>query len=705
MIGTYYYPEQWPQAEWGIDFKRMQVMGLKHVHMAEFAWSRLEPSEGQFDFGWLDRAVALAAEHNLDIILCTPTATPPVWLSEQYPEALMVLSNGRRVTHGSRAHRCTNSPVFNRLAERITKKLAKHYGHHPGVIGWQVDNEVGHYQSAPCYCDYCRQRFRDDLRSCYGSIEALNQAWGGSFWSQDYQRFSQIPLPNPEVLPHIPNERARLEFLRVFSRSQARFLERQAALLRRHLSRDAWITHNFIGNDKNVYPRHVQKGLDLFTLTTYPVSGTDDTPGGGERFRIGDPMLISFQQDFCRGHNGRWGVMEQQPGQVNWGTYNSRPYPGAVRLWLWTAIAHGAELLDTYRFRQPRSGCEQYHEGLVALDGETLSQGGEEFVQVAGELKALNPDWREATHPRMRRAAIFYHWDSLTALALHPQSADFDPIRCWLGYYRVLKQYGFQVDILTPGKGVDLSPYEVVCAALVDLITDTELEQWRQYAQAGGHLVVSPRCATRTPEGHFPKMTYGQRIGRLVGANLAGYDVLPRGINGNLRLHPSGHRSCWRIWGEQWHPPSGAARLATYEDQFYQGQCAAFRTALGRGTVTVVGVEAGGETEGSPKGQASGGSSDNGGGIAGDLVEGGGSSSVVGSIVGTSLNQVLPGLIRLPEGCLYHTRDRLGVFLNYNGWTVEVPDHLAPPSQFAIGQHQVPPTGVAVWLLANHSVS
>lgn len=665
MIGTYYYPEQWPAEEWAVDFQRMRAMGLRHVHMAEFAWAHLEPQEGRFDFDWLDKAVHLADQNDLNIILCTPTAAPPVWMAETYPETLMVRGDGRRVNHGSRAQRCVNVPDFNRLAEGISTELARRYGHHPRVIGWQLDNEIGHYENAPCYCPACETAFRRYLEEGYGDITILNRAWGGDFWSQNYQSFDQIPLPNPKALPHMPNEHALLDFRRFYSLSIARFLERQAALLRQHIRASAWITHNFVADDPFVFPRHVRQGLDLFTLTLYPVSGKFQGEPGTGQFRIGDPTAIAFHHDFTRAHNGRWGVMEQQPGQVNWGPYNCRPLPGAVRLWLWTAIAHGAELLDTYRFRQPRYGCEQYHEGLVQLDGEHLSAGGDAFARVAAELAELAPLWKAPAAREMGRAAILYDWDSLTALGIHPQTIDFDPVSAWRRYYRVLKQLGFEVDVLAPGQAASLSPYEVVCVPFVDLADDDWLASWQTYAEQGGHLVVSARTATRDRNGHFPKCRYGQRLMDLTGGRLVGYDVLPKGHTGRIETS-DGDAHRWHIWGEQWQAPARATSLATYTDQFYAGACAAFQISVGQGSISLIGVDAGGLTE---------------------------------TLVQRAIQRRLPDCQSLPAHCLYHTRGRLGIFLNYSDRTVAVPAHLHGNRPIRTGALRTPPADVCVWQL------
>ena len=313
MIGTFYYPEQWPEEDWEGDFKKIASMGLGHVHMAEFAWAHLEPDDGRFSFDWLDRAIELARSNGLRVILCTPTACPPVWLSQAHPEIRMVRADGRPAGHGSRSHRCVNSDVFNSYAERISAQMAKRYRAHEEIIGWQLDNEIGHYKDAPCFCPFCEKKFRAYLREKYDNdIGTLNKSWAGDFWSQNYTDFTQIRPPNRGELCYFPNEHSQLDFLTFFSKSQTNFLEKQASILRQHIDPRMWITHNFVTNEHSVDPGHLRGGLDLFTITHYPVAGVfRDTPES-ERYRIGDPVEAAFHHDFTRRHNGRWGVMEQQ---------------------------------------------------------------------------------------------------------------------------------------------------------------------------------------------------------------------------------------------------------------------------------------------------------------------------------------------------------------------------------------------------------
>jgi beta-galactosidase len=383
-IGVYYYPEQWPAEEWDRDFENMAAMGFEFTHFAEFAWAFLEPSDGMFDFAWLDRAVDLAAKHGLKVILCTPTPCPPAWLGEKYPEIYLVGADGRRREHGTRADGSLADDVFVRYSKRIVTELGRRYGKDARVWGWQLDNEPS---APPDYSPAARAKFPAWLRAKYGTIAALNEAWGGSFWSTRYDSFEQVLVPNEALFgedalsPH-----ALLDFRRFTADTQAAFLHMQADALRGLVRPAQWITTNYINVVDSADPRR-DDGVDFASFTMYPVRGE---PNLGEiGFRLGSPARLAFATDYYRSIKGVTGVMELQPGQVNWAPINPQPEPGAVRMWLWHAFAGGCSFACTYRYRQPRFGSELYHAGIVGPDGVTPSRGGLEFARVAIEVKKL----------------------------------------------------------------------------------------------------------------------------------------------------------------------------------------------------------------------------------------------------------------------------------------------------------------------------
>ena len=244
-LGSYYYPEQWDSSQWERDLKKMSEMGIKFTHFAEFAWAMMEPEEGKYDFEWLDRAVSLAEKYGLKVIMCTPTPTPPAWLSKKYPDILIQRDNGVSIQHGRRQHASWSSDRYRRYVENIVSRLAMRYGNHPAVIGWQIDNEPGHYGVVD-YSENAQLKFRVWLQKKYGTIDELNDTWGTSFWSETYQDFDQVRLPSQQEVPDKPNPHAMLDLNRFMADELAGFVNMQADILRQHINKDQWITTNLI---------------------------------------------------------------------------------------------------------------------------------------------------------------------------------------------------------------------------------------------------------------------------------------------------------------------------------------------------------------------------------------------------------------------------------------------------------------------------
>ncbi|MBV8907345.1 MAG: beta-galactosidase, partial [Acidobacteriia bacterium] len=283
-IGVYYYPEAWPESQWARDMANIHKLGMEFVHMGEFAWYFMEPEEGKFNLDWLEKNVDLAAKNGLKVVLCTPSATPPIWLARNHAEILMVDSQGRTMDHGSREHADWSSPVYRGYVAKIDTELAKRFGRDSRVWGWQIDNELSHYGRHYSYSQAATRKFRNWLRQRYGTISNLNDAWGGAFWSEMYQDFDQIDIPNPDVLVADPSPHAMLDLNRWFAAEAADYLDMQAGILRQY-SRNQWITTNFMSMHEDVNPSLSKDTLDVFTWTIYPVHG--DPGDGSLGFRLG----------------------------------------------------------------------------------------------------------------------------------------------------------------------------------------------------------------------------------------------------------------------------------------------------------------------------------------------------------------------------------------------------------------------------------
>jgi beta-galactosidase len=583
-IGTYYYPEHWPREQWDRDFAKMEAMGFEFVHMGEFSWAFLEPEDGKFDFSWLDLAIEMAARHHLRVILCTPTPCPPAWLAESHPEIFLITDAGRSKEHGSRANNALADPTYLRYCERIILELGRRYGKHPAVWGWQLDNEPSAH---PDYSPSAQQAFRDWLTTRYQTIAVLNREWGAAFWSVVYNSFTQIRIPNPTLLygasPH-----AVLDFSRFTADQTARFLNWQTGLLRRHVAPAQWITANYISNISEADPRR-STDLDFAAFTIYLVRGESNL--GEDGFRLGWQPGIAFTGPFYRSIKGVTGVMELQPGQVNWAPINPQPMPGVVRMWLWHTFAEGCSFACTYRFRQPLYGSEQYHYGIVGPDGVTPSPGGLEYQQVAKEMQMLRARFDPAAKAPpgylARKTGILWNHENLWNLEHQKQTPLWNTWEHMFRYLEIAKSFG--APIAFPTENENLSDCPVLIAPAYQLIDTDLVSKWTRYAEQGGHLVLTSRTGQKKRNGQLWEARWAQPIYALIGAEVSFFDLmLPEGKG----LVSMGSISFpWNAWADVLKPLAGTESLAKYSNQFYAGQSAVTYRRLGKGSVTYIGVD------------------------------------------------------------------------------------------------------------------
>ena len=459
-LGVCYYPEHWPENMWAKDAERMVASGLTWVRIGEFAWSRIEPAPGRFDFDWLDRAIAVLAEAGLKIVLGTPTCTPPRWMLEQFPDMLALDAAGHPRRFGSRRHYCFSHEGYRAASGRIAEILGDRYGQDSRIHAWQIDNEYGCHDTVLSYSDSARIGFQRWLEARYGSIEALNSAWGNVFWSMEYTRFDQIDLPNLTVTQ--PNPSHELAFRRFSSHQVAAYHEVQVTALRARTK--APLIHNYMGRVLDFDHFAVGASIDIASWDSYPIGFLSDrieaTPEHKARYlQQGDPDMQAFHHDLYRavGRNGRWWVMEQQPGPVNWAPFNAAPLPGMVRLWTWEALAHGAEVVSYFRWRQAPFAQEQMHAGLRRPD-DAAAPGLAEVETVASEIAQM---------PQISCAcadvALIFDYPSDWTWQTLPQGADFSYFRLMLDAYRALRRRGLSIDILPSSTG-DLDGYKLVLA-------------------------------------------------------------------------------------------------------------------------------------------------------------------------------------------------------------------------------------------------
>ncbi|WP_409072410.1 beta-galactosidase [Phocaeicola plebeius] len=584
LTGAYYYLEHWEESQWERDLKQMHELGFEFTHFAEFAWAQLEPQEGVYDFSWLDRAVALAAKYDLKVVMCTSTATPPVWLSRKYPEILLKSEDGTVQDHGARQHASFASPVYRKLAYRMIEELARHYGNDSRIIGWQLDNEPAVQFD---YNQAAEEAFREFLKEKYHhNIQELNAAWGTAFWSEVYSQFEEITLPKTAQM--FMNHHQILDYRRFAAKQTNDFLNEQCRLIKKY-AKNQWVTTNYIPDyDKG----HIggSKDLDFVSYTRYMVYG--DNEGIGRRgYRVGNPLRIAMANDFFRPVNGTYGVMELQPGQVNWGSINPQPLPGAVRLWLWSVFAGGSDFICTYRYRQPLYGTEQYHYGIVGTDGVTVTPGGREYEQFMKEIRSLRKDYRpKEDKPETylkRKTAILWNPENYWSIDRQKQNATWNTFAHVDKYYRTLKSYAAPVDFISEEK--DFSQYPVMIVPAYQLADKELVARWKKYVEEGGNLVLTCRTAQKDRFGRLPEAPFGSMIDELTGNHMEFYDLLLPQDPGQVKM--DGKVYTWNTWGEILQPGASNEVWATYTNEFYEGKPAVTFRKLGKGSVTYIGVD------------------------------------------------------------------------------------------------------------------
>jgi beta-galactosidase len=559
-LGACYYPEQWDRARWRDDAARMAAMGLKIVRIAEFAWALMEPREGEFEWAWLDEAVATLADAGLEVVLGTPTAAPPRWLTERYPEVLAVDAQGRTRQAGSRRHVCFSSPKYFEASRAVVEAMARRYGRHPAVVAWQTDNEYGCHDTILSYSPRALQRFREWLQRRYGTIEVLNERWGNVFWSMTCDSFEQVGLP--VGLPALANPIHALDWRRFAGDEVLRFNRMQVDLLREHApGRD--VLHNFMGFFGEFDHHEMGRDLDLATWDSYPLGHTDSTafidPEDRLRWaRSGHPDSAPFHHDLYRGvGRGRFGIMEQQAGPVNWAPWNPSPQPGQVRLWTWEAFAHGAEFVSYFRWRQLPYAQEQMHSGLHESD-DRLSPGGVEATQVAKELPQAI-ELVGGDKPAPARVALVLDYASHWMLQIQPQGADASYFGDAFALYGAARRLGLDVDFVDPD-----APLDDRALVLVPALLAASQAFAQRLAASPAQVIVGARSGAKTEDFRIADGLPPGPLAAATGLRVRSVESLRPGLA--LQVDGAGLQGQAHAWREFVEADADTEVLARFDD-------------------------------------------------------------------------------------------------------------------------------------------
>ncbi|WP_100657624.1 beta-galactosidase [Alteromonas flava] len=523
MLGVCYYPEHWPENMWSKDAQEMKALGLTYVRLAEFAWSKMEPRAGEYHFDWLDRAIDTLVNAGLKVILCTPTATPPKWLIDEYPDILPVdIFTGHVRGFGSRRHYDFSSENYYRESMRITRVMAERYANYPGVVGWQTDNEIACHDTAHSGSENAKRAFQNWLKREYGDIDTLNQAWGTIFWSMEYQSFAQIELPILAVTETHPSH--QLAYRRFSSDQVVRFHNDMVDIIRACCP-NHFVTHNFIPMvDTQSDNFALAEKLDFACYDNYPLGRTDlffataDQAQFKRYMRTGHPDFAACSFDHIRGiSNNHFWIMEQQPGPVNWGHHNPRPLPGMVRFWSWEAVAHGAGTVCYFRWRQAPFAQEQMHAGIKRVDN-SKSVAWHEIEQFRDELAQSGFDLNANIQAQV---AVVMTTENQWVTEIERQGDSFNHQQVEFDYYSALRQLGIDVDFISPDS--DLSHYKLIVVPCMPIVSDDFIQRCQA---SDAHIVFGPRSGGKTKELTFAPNLAPGKIQQLIKVKVASVETL-----------------------------------------------------------------------------------------------------------------------------------------------------------------------------------
>ena len=565
-LGVCYYPEQWPETLWAQDLARMQKAGIKTVRVGEFAWVLLEPKEGEYHFDLFDRFLDLCAKVGMQVIFGTPTATPPAWLTEAYPEALNARPDGILLRHGARRHYTYNAPAYQRLCAAIVEQLGRHYGQHPAIVGWQIDNELN-CETDEFYSTADDAAFRRFLQAQYGSLQALNDAWGTVVWSQCYTDWSQIYTPRL-VLNGGHNPGLLLDYRRFVSDSCIRFAGMQADILRRYVKPGDFLTTNglfFLDNH-----RLMDRALDVYTYDSYPDFALELDKARDELLDRKWSKNLTETRSVCP----HFGIMEQQSGAGGWVNRMEMPSPrpGQLRLWAMQSVAHGADFVSFFRWRTAPFGTELYWHGILDYDnrdnrklreveafGRDLAAMdevcGADFAASFALVKDYDNEFdcrADRWHDRIAR-----HSEREIILAAQLSHTPYDVL-----YLR---------DETDPEA---LAKYPVLLYPHPMIMTERRAALLEAYVAQGGILIVGCRAGFKDIHGRAPMLVQPGLLRRLTGTEVEDFTYVNQ-LEGEQRYLP--------VFHDVLTPLAGTQVLARFEQGYYAGKPCLTQRQTGKG--------------------------------------------------------------------------------------------------------------------------
>lgn len=571
IIGVDYYPEHWDSSMWISDADLMAKTGVKLVRLGEFAWCRFEPEDGRFDFSWLDKVIELFSERRIDVVLGTPTNCPPRWLCEKHPSITPVGRDGKHNPIGIRGHRCINDPVFLGYAQRIVTEMAKHYKDSKAVVAWQIDNEL---EANFCFCPTCNRKHREWLKEKYGTLEALNKAYGNVVWSGEYSSWEQIDPPYGDYSAAWLNPGYMLDFNRRASEDTVNFCNMQAELIRKYIPHAKITTNTWFCDNMADFYKLFEK-LDFVSYDNYPVTAIPDDAESIYTHAVHLDLMRGIKRD-------NFWIMEQLSGGMGcWAPMKNTPYPGMIKGYALQAFAHGADTVVHFRWRTAAIGAEMHWHGLI----DHSNVPGRRFAEFAGlckEAKNLAALKGTCLHSDV---AILYSSDNEYAFKIQPQTSGMYYMEQIKLLHAAFAGYGLNVDII--GQHENLSGYKIVCAPEMYVTDENVVRRLYDFAKSGGTVILTTRSGVKDENNNCIQASLPTVYSELAGCHVEEYD--PIGSD-NVQIKFSDGTV---FVGKQWCDilkVNTANAFATYNSNFYKGSAAITENHFGDGKVYYIGT-------------------------------------------------------------------------------------------------------------------
>jgi beta-galactosidase len=573
-IGVAYYPDYIPEVSIdGItseeqlkrDFERMQRDRISYIRVGEFSWSFVEPKRGEFFAQRFLRCLDLAQESEIEVIFCTPTATPPKWLIDEFPDILPITREGKRIPFGSRRHYDPCNPDYQRECARITQAYGRAFGNHPAVVGWQIDNEFGCHSSTYSFTEHSKTKFHDWLRRKYkGDLERLNDDWFTSFWSQRYSEFEQIELPFASWADQNPH--LELDFRRFSNAIWSEFQKIQCDIIRSN-SPNRFITHNFMSLFTELCPWKLSVDLDIAGFDHYQMEN--------------DPSPISSHWQFCLMHSLKrkpFIVLEQQPLQVNWQPTNRRFAYDWLLLWGVQSYFLGASAMLYFSWQRMYGGAEQYHDGVVPHDTRVKQSWQERIIKAKLDLVDHIFQSFELKEPLTSNKSILiiHDFESQWSHEITPQSQQYQTRKELDGITQLFAQSALGIDF-AERICAEIRAYQcVVLPGYAFELTDDERALLLSFISSGGTVLSLPRTAMKLRNNQmsrFPAAFLDQND-----FHLEDYGAMLENEGETVTLHSSATQVQAVRWAEKLVLNNGKWKeVASFSDGLYAGSPAAIK--------------------------------------------------------------------------------------------------------------------------------